>query len=428
MAVPKTQYVGPEDQIIFIDEFGVRRAQRCEYTPNFNNVEASEIGALGLIETVPDLITTNVTLDTNDWGSVDTLQMLLGEKAAAPYVSGVVNSGVLTENDFEYAEVDLILAIREDSTLRRSRLLPNQYLIGFDFTYNIDGVATENYRFAGDQDMDFVGKYADLRVLRGTYVTASSFKVKGVYQTSFTGYQVSIDNQVVSTGNQIQMTASGAADTLVTLTNFSGISSTSRLRAHVYKTTPETFANRRVQANVNQPGYAAVMGRQVKIYLGDSTITPVASNKALRLQSVAISADLARDDIKELGNDRLVGKSLNIPIRISVTCEAIETDLETYAKLIGGASLSAWNNYQSDPVGNGAVFTPDMLAASGRKLIVEIYKERSNPTTLLKTITMTGLSITGKSGNIALNARGAMTWNLQGSFITISGNNQNPLT
>jgi hypothetical protein len=431
MAVTKTVYEGPEDEIVFIDEFGVRRAQRLTYTPNFNNVEVSEIGGLGLIETIPELITTTTNLDTNDWGTTDTLAMVMGEKAARPYNSGVINYYQITEADFGNAIVDILVQVQEDSTLRRTRYLPNQYLTGFTLTYNVDGVASENYTFAGDQDYDFVGAWADVRSYRGKYATPGSFQISGFLTVAnCTGIFITCNNQIVSTGNQITF-AAGGSNTLVSSTNYTGFDSSAKLRFVGAKwPSADTFAQRVTAAYVNTPGYGAIMGRQVYIYLGDSTMTEATKVKALRLQSVSIAADLGRTDLKELGNETLVGKILNIPIRINITCEASDSDLETYARLVGGATLTAWNTYQGTPAGTQSyVQLKSSLLANGTKnMIVDIYKERASATTMLKKITITGLFVSGKSGEISSTARGSLTWNLQGSYITITGYNVNPLT
>jgi hypothetical protein len=89
--------------------------------------------------------------------------------------------------------------------------------------------------------------------------------------------------------------------------------------------------------------------------------------------------------------------------------------------------LTDWGQYQNLPTTSGVVFVSSLLSNLSKKLVVDIYKERSSATTLLKRITMTGLYISGKSGELAVNGRGSLTWNLTGSYITVSGTAVSPL-
>lgn len=67
-----------------------------------------------------------------------------------------------------------------------------------------------------------------------------------------------------------------------------------------------------------------------KVLIGDYELT-------LRLQTATISADLTREQLKEIGHLNPYARTLNVPIAFTVAIETTASDLETYAKLAGKA-------------------------------------------------------------------------------------------
>lgn len=429
--------IRPGDRIIYVDDFPVIRAQRVSLAPNFNTTEISEIGSDSIIESIPDIITTQVTIETNSIGNVDLFQKMMGEKSASPRLSGTTaNSWTGTQADFENAITDIIMAVREQGVFRRSIYIPNCYLTSFDFSYSVDGVATENYSLLGDVDYDAYNAYKDTKVYIGSYAAATAatgFVVSGTNALAgvVSPLQASVNNVVVATGTQITIATSGT-NTHVTWsgTTYSGVADGDRFRLVAYKSTADDFTTKLTAAGLGVPGYAGIFGRQVKIYLGDSTVTAADVDKMLRVQSVTINGDLSREELKELGNSRVVNKRLNTPLRLTCSVEVAESDLEHYAKLIGSQD-SVWATFSGIKYADSAAGLLMNTSQIGRnaKLIVNIYKERTdNPTTILKTITMSGLYMTSKSRDASATARGSVSIGFQGSFLTVTATGVNPLT
>lgn len=429
--------IRPGDRIIYVDDFPVIRAQRVSLAPNFNTTEITEIGSDSIIESIPDTITTQVTIETNSIGNIDLFQKMMGETSATPRLSGTnVNSGTITQADFENAITDVIMAIREQGTFRRSIYIPNCYLTSFDFSYSVDGVATENFSLLGDVDYDAYNAYKDIRAYIGSYssiTAATGFVISGTnaIATNYSGLQASVNNVVVATGSQITLATSGN-NTHVYWNGsvWSGNAASDRFRLLAYKATPDAFTTKLSDAGLGVPGYAGIFGRQVKIYLGDSTVTASDVNKMLRVQSVTINGDLSREELKELGNSRIVNKRLNTPLRLTCSVDVAEADLEHYAKLIGSQD-SVWATFSGIKYADSAAGLLMNTSQIGRnaKLIVNIYKERTdNPTTILKTITMSGLYMTSKSRDASATARGTVSIGFQGSYLTVTATGVNPLT
>lgn len=429
--------IRPGDRIIYVDDFPVIRAQRVSLAPNFNTTEITEIGSDAIIESIPDTITTQVTIETNSIGNIDLFQKLMSEKASTPRLSGTnVNSGTITQADFENAITDIVMAVREQGVFRRSIYVPNAYLTSFDFSYSVDGVATENYSLLGDVDYDAYGSYKDTKVYIGDYngsTLATGFAISGTnaLASTVTPLQATVNNVVVATGNQITLSTS-SNDTLVRWSGstWSGVASGDRLRLVAYKTSADDFVTKLGAANLGVPGYAGIFGRQVKIYLGPSDVSATETNKMLRVQSVTINGDLSREELKELGNSRIVNKRLNTPLRLTCSVDVAESDLEHYAKLIGSQD-SVWTSFSGikyDAAATGLLMNTSQIGRSA-KLIVNIYKERTDaPTTILKTITMSGLYMTSKSRDASATARGSVSLGFQGSYLTVTATGHNPLS
>lgn len=445
MTVARTKEIKSFDKIVYIDDMPLIRVQDFNITPNFNTTELVEVGAQGIIESVPDTITSQVTIGTNSIGDVSILKKLLSEKQSSTGLYNLTwnvqtgkytdpNQGYFTQDDFETASADIVAAVREGTALARSVFVPNCYLTGFDYNYSVDGVGTENYTLVGDEDYDSVSKSKHVMCKIGWYNAAlvSGFIVSGWAMTAgstHSGIIVTQNGFIVATGTQIRMIPSGA-DTQVSWSGIGagyGANSTDRFRLFCYSVTPSGWSTLKSNAAVDVPGRGGVFGRQVRIYLTSGNASPTAGvypsqDIALRVQSVAINADLSREDHKEMGNHQVVGKTLTVPIRINSTFEISEHDLETYARLIGGSVAEAYEAYKNDGSVE-AVFKTSQVGTNA-KAIIEIFRERSGITTSstpLKRIILSGLYMTSKNRSTTATARGTVSMGFQCSYISISG-------
>ena len=79
---------------------------------------------------------------------------------------------------------------------------------------------------------------------------------------------------------------------------------------------------------------------QIEIYLVDPDVLTASDDYslALRLQTVGINANLAREALSELGHLKPYDRPVTFPIEISTTVETTAGDLETFAKFAGKES------------------------------------------------------------------------------------------
>jgi gas vesicle protein len=275
-----------------------------------------------------------------------------------------------------------------------------------------------------------------LRVYPGTVTSASGFDIlRTGLATLFTGLQVTQNgvllaptaiNFAVGTG-KTSVTLSGGS-TLVNLSSGTGYASADRIRLVGFKATAQTWLAKQTAAGVNVPGIGGVVGKQIKVYVGHTSgvaatavMTAPSSGAVLRCQSCTINGDLSREDLKELGNTRIVNKRLNTPLKLSATIEAAESDLEEYAKMIGSGAPFA--TYSTGTSNINVFWNNELAAGSNIWLHVVVYKDRTGGFAagqILKTITMSGLSLTSKSRDMGATSRGTVSFGLGGSYITVA--------
>jgi hypothetical protein len=98
-----------------------------------------------------------------------------------------------------------------------------------------------------------------------------------------------------------------------------------------------------------------------KILIGDYDLT-------LRLQTVTITADLAREQLKELGHLNPYARPLTVPIKFTVAVETTASDLETYAKFAGKAG-----EFKSGTLTDLDII--DLLAKQNLAIVAMIYQQ-----------------------------------------------------
>lgn len=97
------------------------------------------------------------------------------------------------------------------------------------------------------------------------------------------------------------------------------------------------------------------------VLIGDYELT-------LRLQTATITADLTREQLKELGHLNPYARTLTVPIRFTVAVEATANDLETYAKFAGKG-----NKYLNGTLTDLDIV--DLFSKDNLALVVMVYQQ-----------------------------------------------------
>jgi hypothetical protein len=398
----KPNAISHDSKLIKIDGHPVTRVQSFSYDTNMDFEDQYEIGNENILESrVNDIVTSTVNMTANDWGTVDLFGQIMSEKAT---LDTRQNLAVVTQAMLKNAEVDITVPILEDDVWKRTVWLPNCYLSSFSFAYDVTGKGSETYGFDGIEDYDWPEDYHVMVSEEGTYASSTTFDVT-TSATGFTGEYISVNdiiygNTMFSWATTV-VTVSGTATTL---------KASDRLRlAHYDSSAPaSTFTK------LDTAGISTVHAGQVKIGLGSEAVVD-GDWKTLKIQSVAINGTVDREENRELGTKQIVGRTWRATnCDVSITVD--ESDLEEYAYFCG-VSEADWADWSNQAI----ILYPTLTIGNENELMIQIYDD-SDQSYLLKTITMQNLSFTGKSTSQDVQAKGAITYTLRGSYITVSGN------
>jgi len=398
------------DKLFFIDRYVVTRLQSGNWDQQPNDESIYEIGNPNIVETIIDPnIPVNVTLDVNDWGSVDLLAQIVGQ---GKYNNSNKNQASITQANFKKQKSDILVRVRHNEleTLHHSVWIPNCTLDSFSWSYSVDGNATENYTFTGDTDRFYFTDWRDAAIDIGTYASSTTFTTNvDPGSSTFTGLYASINGKIYPFKNGstdlmtwASNTGSGTVTVTANGTNYGipSLATGDRIRVLYYRTTPNsTFTQ------LDTDGIAAVKGGFVEIRMfNDSGSAP--SQYTTNLQSVTINGAFTRDDIKELGNYQLVDRPLrNLQLNIDVTM--LEDDLALWLNAMGGDSSTTEAKLQD---------TID----EEQTIEVKIY-DNYDKTNLLKTITISNAKVLSSPFNTDVNSNGTITFSLRADEFTVAG-------
>jgi hypothetical protein len=205
-------------QSVIVDGDFLYRVQTLGSTTTFTSADVFQLGELDIIDVVDDVPAVAITLDTNDWGSIDTIATLAGVSKSGftasaangnsnmTVVSGTTEiayyHGVALSNFGASNWFDLWAPVQTEASLGtaannvdQSLYLPKCYVNNIAFSYSAGANATENYgaetdtkywflnggRFISQEEWDCSG--GESSVTLGLIPTAS-----GVAQLSDSSY------------------------------------------------------------------------------------------------------------------------------------------------------------------------------------------------------------------------------------------------
>jgi len=424
-------------QACVIDGVTAMRVQSLGSTTDFAEEKLLELGNAGSAEII-DTPSVDITLDTNDWGSTNTMALLasLYKTAYAAHNGGYKsslgdNSYYITENSFEEAACDITAPVSEDgSVLDRTLYLGYCFVNGISLSYDVGGVASENYTLESDFKRWYLNDYMKAIVYTGTYASASSFTVPANLNSGYTGLLVSVNGVVVSDeyslGSTISM--SDAASSVVTSETpaLSGLESGDRIR--LVASTDSTITM--VTLSSTPSGLGGVRKGFIDVHLSSASVTtaPLSTTKSLRIQSVTIDVDLSREELEELGNYRAYLRSVQTPIPITATITVNDSDMLMWAQL-SQRTFASITELDID----------DFVKTS--ILEVKIYKSKTThtidtfdgdgnatgDTNLLKVVRLENCSVSSESHSISVGGIAQQEFSLSAENFIVSGTGLTPL-
>ena len=405
------------------------RVQSLGTTTTFTSEDIFELGHLDIIDVVDDVPAVAVTLNTNDFGDVETMAILAQVQpvkaamdASAVDSTGnlvVVSGTQLTETttflhgvslaDFAIVcgnlpGVTIWAPIQDEcsigtlaNNIDQTLFLDEVYVNSLEFSYTTGANSTENYgaetdnkmyllndgRFVNWDEFTLVGgeTYVDLTLASGSAVATLSAGLGFLRKddngsAAVTWYDANMNEM---TNIEIVAGAAPVADTFIYDTAAPG-----GHRVH-FPTGTVFAADDRLEVVYSANAYGAgatntyftaleatdrpdSVGalRQGQVEVHIVSATDASYDIAWRLTGCTISSDLTREPLSELGHLGPYDRPLTMPIPITVTTDTTAGDLENWAKVAN--RLTEYDNLTMDDID-----LADMMASEDLRLVVAIY-------------------------------------------------------
>jgi len=402
------------------------RVQSLGTTTTFTSEDIFELGHLDIIDVVDDVPAVAVTLNTNEFGDVETFALLAQvqpirramDETATSSNANLVSAGPTYLHGAGLADFAIVcgnlpgitmwapvqdecslgtLANNIDQTL----FLDEVYVNSVEFSYTTGANATENYGAETDNKMwllndgRFVNYYE--ATLSGTDISNGYVEIGGSSNIAMlsTGYgflRKAEDGSPASTwyddsANEMMniATVTGTVGDVNAMTYIfdpalrrlyfpsGGIydpAADDRVEvvyaADAYDTAAGNTYFEALTASDRPSDVGAVRQGQVEIYIVDPDSGASDYDGAWRLTGVTLSADLTREPLNELGHLRPYDRPLTLPIPITVTVDSTAGDLENWAKFAGQEAA-----FDADTLDD--IDLTDLMTKDNLTLVVKVY-------------------------------------------------------
>jgi hypothetical protein len=418
-------------QSVIVNGYHLYRVQTLGSTTSFTSEDVFELGQQDIIDVVDDTPTVAITLETNDWGAIDTIATIAGisrtgfattaddtnsnltvvsGSSEISYYHGVALANFGAANQFTLwapVQTEASLGTATD-TIDQTMFMDDCYLTSMEFGYTTGGNSTENYagetddktwylndgKFVSQEEWTFVGAETTvtLGLAGGTeqvvqlsdssygflYTTDDGERGINFYDTGTSTWTVyAIDTDAATAAKASYNTATN----VITLPTGITVATDDRLfvryAANDYADATGNSTTQRanyftplVDGDTSRPeDVGALRQGQVEIYLVDPSSNPgTAYDLMLRLTSCTISATMNRETLTELGHLKPYDRPLTYPVEITTSVETTAAQLETFAKFSGKET-----EYDAATLDDISIYT--LLAKDDLTLVVQLYQQ-----------------------------------------------------
>lgn len=292
-------------------------------TGTLSKEEVFELGNPDIIEIVEDSPEVSMTIDANEYGSLDTIKHLAG-------LDEIPSTGIKFSEVFENANVPIWNYVKENANTETvyTQLMTGAVLTNYSANFSTDGNSTESFSLTADNKTWLLNEgrhvvLAKLSYTEGNWVWGgggSLFNIAKVMSVSHGGRILSANEYVNDTtlpSKNIVITIDGSKQSDKVYAVFAGEYTGKEDEFIPSEPSPTTHKD-----TIKRRGHI-----EVYLYNEEEEI------KVTPAQSVSIDASLNREDIPALGFKRFYDRPLALPIDVTASIDVIFTDLELFAQL-----------------------------------------------------------------------------------------------
>lgn len=383
---------------LFANGTQLNRVTAFGATGTLSKEEVFELGNSNIIEIVEDSPDVSMTIDANEYGSLDTLFALANK---------TTGNEIKFSEVFENAQVPIWNYVKETegSETMFAQLMIGAVLTNYSANFSTDGNSTESFSLNADNKYWLRGDGVHIKKISATLEgedwvvdTPEGYSAKKIISVelnkrvlSSSEYEVSSETEAVVSVN---IPKTDSEDSVYFVIAGKGAKDSDNFSEA--KPDEDTFTN-----TIKRRGHI-----EVYLYSGEEEI------KVTPAQSVSIDASLNREDIPALGFKRFYDRPLALPIDVTASIDVIFTDLNLFAELVGADSKE------------------DVLSLDGFRndlgLRVKIYdrtdvdpESAENERDPVKILEVPQIIPSDEAWNISLDGQATQTFSFRGMELTI---------
>ena len=295
-------------------------------TGTLSKEEVFELGNSKIIEIVEDSPDVSMTIDANEYGSVETLFALANK---------TTGNEIKFSEVFENAQVPIWNYVKETegSKTMFAQLMIGAVLTNYSANFSTDGNSTESFSLNADNKYWLRGDgvhikkvYADLEEEEEEWMWNApvGYPIKKIMSVELNGRVLSSSEYTIARETAsvvgVNIPNTDSEDSVYFVVAGKGANDSDNFSE--VKPNQDTFTN-----TIKRRGHI-----EVYLYNEEEEI------KVTPAQSVSIDVSLNREDIPALGFKRFYDRPLALPIDVTASIDVIFTDLDLFAELVGADS------------------------------------------------------------------------------------------
>lgn len=375
-------------------------------TGTLSKEEVFELGNPDIIEIVEDSPEVSMTIDANEYGSLDTIKHLAG-------LSEIPVEGIKFSEVFENANVPIWNYVKEnaDTETVYTQLMTGAVLTNYSANFSTDGNSTESFSLTADNKTWLLNEGVHVIKVMCTYELGAWHPMAPVDYTIAKILAVEHNKRIVSPYEYDVDTDTFSItfnDETIGDTGDVYVFTAGKMASGADDSVKEAYG---LKFKVDEPNdFNKTIKRrghiQVELFYNEGEQRKYI--KVTPAQSVSIDASLNREDIPALGYKRFYDRPLSLPIDVTASIDVIFRDLELFAKLCSKDGKTATSLSLDD-------FRNDL----GLKVTIFDRTDVDGEQTPVKILEIPRILPSDEAWNISLDGQATQTFSFRGTELII---------